>query len=188
MNCKKPIPCYDMGAPQFQLITERTYLRPFQLADLPAVQTIHSHPDVVAHLLVTTPWDLPTAERMLRRWIELQETTPMGPLAVVRAADHTLIGRCGIRFWTADEVPEQWAGPEIGYSFAHEVWGQGYALEASLAVCRHADYELNLPKLHAFIRPGNTASTRLAARLGFALAGHDNFNGGPMEVWRRLHG
>jgi RimJ/RimL family protein N-acetyltransferase len=51
-----------------------------------------------------------------------------------------------------------------------QYWGQGYAFEAASAVKRYAFDSLDLPKLVAFVRPGNDRSKHLAIKIGMQEA------------------
>ncbi len=75
--------------------------------------------------------------------------------------------------------------PELGYMLLPEARGKGYALEAACAVRDYAFDTCGLPMLVSTVDPDNTASHRLAARLGAvrdtcAEAAH----GHAVHVWR----
>ncbi len=57
--------------------------------------------------------------------------------------------------------------PDVGYGFLARSWGQGYAVEAGLAVCRDARDRLGLTQLLGFTKPENAPSCRVLERLGF---------------------
>jgi len=58
------------------------------------------------------------------------------------------------------------AQPELGWTLARRHWGNGYASEASLAVRDWARSERGIGRLISLINPVNTASQRVAERLG----------------------
>lgn len=58
--------------------------------------------------------------------------------------------------------------PEIGFLFAPDVWGQGFASEAMRAVLARGFAEHGLDRAAADVDPRNASSLRLLARLGFA--------------------
>lgn len=65
--------------------------------------------------------------------------------------------------WQPEGHPER----EIGWClFTDATAGQGLAEEAARAVLRHVFRDLNWPTAVSYINPGNTASIRLAERLG----------------------
>jgi [ribosomal protein S5]-alanine N-acetyltransferase len=92
--------------------------------------------------------------------------------------DNTLAGTIGLR--QLDDL-----GPEIVYSLAPAVWGNGYATEAAGAVVDHALGTLGLPVVLAEVDNGNTASAAVLKRLG--LIPFDEVPGllGPMTRYRK---
>jgi ribosomal-protein-alanine N-acetyltransferase len=56
---------------------------------------------------------------------------------------------------------------EIGYILARAFWGQGLAREAVAALLDHCFGAMAVNRVEALIDPDNTASLRLAERLGF---------------------
>jgi RimJ/RimL family protein N-acetyltransferase len=60
---------------------------------------------------------------------------------------------------------------ELGYIFDIDVWGNGYATEAAAALVNYAFDDCNVDCLYCTIRPKNTASIRVAERLGFKRTG-----------------
>lgn len=83
--------------------------------------------------------------------------------------------------------PEGWPGDEIGWTFAREAWGKGYATEAATAAIDWAFANLAWTRIIHCIAPTNTASQAVATRLGSTLQGpgrmpapHDQ---DPIEIW-----
>lgn len=76
--------------------------------------------------------------------------------------------------------------PELGFLFCAHARGAGLAYEAALAVRNHALGAMGMPGLVSYVAPGNTASIRLAQRLGARfegpVAGDDDPE--PAQVWR----
>ena len=68
---------------------------------------------------------------------------------------------------------------EIGYILAPALHGKGFMTEALHAVLAYCFRDLDVHRVEAIIEPANTASIRLATRLGFRL------EGGPLrDYWR----
>jgi ribosomal-protein-alanine N-acetyltransferase len=59
---------------------------------------------------------------------------------------------------------------ELGYDFRSHYWNQGYATEAAAAVRDYAFQTLQIPRLISLIRVGNSASRRVAEKIGMQLA------------------
>lgn len=84
------------------------------------------------------------------------------------AADGEPIGRCGLFRVRSIAAPEGLRGAdEIGWTFAEQAWGQGYATEAARAVLDYGFKGLGLPVIHSQTSDSNEASTRMMRRLGF---------------------
>jgi RimJ/RimL family protein N-acetyltransferase len=87
------------------------------------------------------------------------------------------VGRAGIL------RPEGWPEPELAYALARETWGQGLATEAAGAALDWARDTLRGEAIVSFIRPGNLASCRVAARLGGVRAGEVRLGDAVAERW-----
>jgi 8-oxo-dGTP diphosphatase len=86
-------------------------------------------------------------------------------LVIERRADRALVGSVGIHLQTA-------VAPVIlGYWIGRAHWSQGYATEAAHGLLGHAFAELAVERVHASVYPGNPASLRVLAKLGFRVVG-----------------
>lgn len=83
--------------------------------------------------------------------------------ALIERATGRLIGRAGLY------NPEGWPGLEAGWLLARDRWGQGLATEAGHAILAYAFTQLGVDHLISLIHPANTASIRVAERLGERL-------------------
>lgn len=59
--------------------------------------------------------------------------------------------------------------PDVGYAFAPEAWGRGYAKEAAAAVVAHATGKLGISTLAAITTPENFASMAVLRKVGFTF-------------------
>lgn len=100
-----------------------------------------------------------------------------GHWALERKADGASIGRAGL--WPPKEFP----GLEMGWKLAPEAWGQGYATEAAQTVIDWAWRSLNPPLLTAVIHRENTASIRVAQRIGMHFISNSTFKGQPTFIY-----
>jgi [ribosomal protein S5]-alanine N-acetyltransferase len=80
-------------------------------------------------------------------------------------SDGTAIGICGLI--KRDALTDV----DIGYALLPEYCGQGYALEAAAAVLAHGRDRFGLRRIVAIVSQGNTRSTRLLQKIGFADEG-----------------
>ena len=89
----------------------------------------------------------------------------MGMYAVEPREGGAPIGLCGLV--VRDGLP----GPDIGFAFLPQYYGQGYAFEAASATLALARTVLALPRVLAIVSPGNVRSIALLRRLGLRDAG-----------------
>jgi RimJ/RimL family protein N-acetyltransferase len=80
--------------------------------------------------------------------------------AVEERASGEMIGRVGC--WR----PEGWPGLEVGWTLRRAFWHRGYATEAARASVEYAFRALGQARVISLIAPENTASIRVAQRLG----------------------
>lgn len=152
--------------------TERLIIRRFHTLDVEAMTDIFGDAEVMQFGagVQTTNW--------IYNWIQDQfqnySTWGFGAWAAIEKRQAKVIGYCGLfHFPDVNGQPEV----EIGYRFARAYWGQGYATEAALAVRDYAFRELGLPRLIAMIDPQNTASIRVAEKIGMCYETDVMFEG-----------
>ena len=138
--------------------TARLVLRPFAAGDLDALHAIFSDPRAMRH------WDRPAwddIDRTRRLLAEYRRDAPDEHIEYAVDRDGTLIGRVAM-----------WKRYEVGYIFAPDHWGRGYATEAMEALI--PEILARFPEaqtLTAELDPRNEASVRLLRRLGFVQTG-----------------
>jgi RimJ/RimL family protein N-acetyltransferase len=87
-----------------------------------------------------------------------------------------LVGHVGV--FTREVSPEL----EIGWGIHRDHWGKGFAPEAARAALDYAVGPLGARRVIANIALGNTASMKVAEKIGMTRAGHADFYGEP--DWR----
>lgn len=163
--------------PQLPRATARLLLRDFVEADWRAVHDYARRPEVARYM----PWG-PNSEDDTRAFVgrALAAAAPDGPrldfeLAVVECEGGRLVGGCGLSL----QAPAHRRG-FVGYCLHPEVWGRGYATEATAALLAMAFADLGLHRVVATCDAGNAASARVLEKSGFRREGclrHD--------AWRR---
>ena len=91
------------------------------------------------------------------------------PWTVVLRAEARVIGWGGLG---VDPFDPGW-GVEVMYYFHPAYWGRGYATELVQAALQHGFETLALDAIGAFVRPANTASSRVLEKCGFTLSGYE---------------
>jgi RimJ/RimL family protein N-acetyltransferase len=106
--------------------------------------------------------------------------------SVVDKADGRWLGQAGP--W----CPDGWPGNEVGWSFHPDTWGRGYATEAATVAMGWAFEHLGWDSVIHCIAPENTASKRLAARIGSTHLGSARmpapYEDLPTEMWGQTRG
>ncbi len=116
----------------------------------------------------TPPWTAPAeAERVIEEDLAAMPAGQNLRLGIQAADGEALIGTCSL---FAFHEPSRRA--ELGYGLAPAAWGRGYMTEALSALLEFAFGPLGLNRIEADIDPGNEASARALARLGFVQEGY----------------
>lgn len=150
--------------PDYPLFTQRMVLRPIVATDAEAMHAYKSDPATVRYVPYG-PLDVADIEKRIATTWSNTRFTGAGDavcLAVEDRASGALLGDV-VLFWR-DETSR--AG-EIGYIFDPRFAGRGYATEAVHALLAVGFDGLGLHRISARIDERNTASVRVAERLGF---------------------
>lgn len=140
--------------------TERLRLRPWRDDDLDAYAAISADPQVMRHLGHGGALSRPDAWRQMAMFTGHWQLKGFGTWAVEEKDTGHFVGRIGLH------EPEGWPGVEVGWTLAREVWGRGYASEGGRAALQYAWDVLRARHVISLIIPENTASIRVAERLG----------------------
>jgi RimJ/RimL family protein N-acetyltransferase len=160
-----------------QIDTPRLHLRQFTLSDFEPYARMCADADVMRYIGAGGPNAADISWRSIAGFLGHWDLLGYGQWAVTRREDGVLLGRCG--FFD----PFGWPGFELGYLFAKEYWGQGYAREAAREALRVAFGVLQKERAISLIRPENAASIKLAQALGGELEEEIEFMGGPAQVY-----
>jgi RimJ/RimL family protein N-acetyltransferase len=140
-----------------RLRTARLLLREFRMADFDAFAANLADQDAMAFLGVS---DRRTAWHMFGSAMGEWMLQGAGRWAVELRDSGTLVGTVGAFF------RETWPEIELGWNMFRAHWGKGYATEAAAEVVRYAFEVRHDKRVTALVDAGNTASLRIAARLG----------------------
>lgn len=154
----------------FPLITHlesaRLVLRPVVLKDLADLLKINGDPIVTRFLPYPTWQSLEDGAAWFTRMEALASTGTSQQLVLARKSDSRVIGTALL--FKYDEASSR---VELGYVLGHSSWGQGFMREALRAICSRVFGSLKLRRIEAEVNPGNIASCRLLASIGFSLEG-----------------
>lgn len=88
-----------------------------------------------------------------------------GPWALEDKATGKFAGHGGLWY------PDGWGDVEVGYGIMPEFRGRGYAAEVAGRVRDHGHRDIGLKRLVSYIDPANSASVKVAEKLGAAPDG-----------------
>lgn len=158
--------------------TRRLILRGFEERDLDAYAEMCADAEVMQYIGRGNPLDRAESWRSMAMLIGHWELRGYGLWAVEDRQTGTLLGRVGC--WQ----PEGWLGLELGWTIRKAFWGQGYATEAAIASRDYAFTVLNAAEVISLIRPNNSASRRVAEKIGAQLAETTVIFGAEAVVYR----
>src|SRR5215207_5412373 len=161
------------------LETKRLMLRPMRATDLDALHLIFTDPNVMASFGGES-LSLAQMQVWLQRNLDHQDEFGYGLFSVILKETGILIGDCGLEQMEVDGQ----SSAELGYDFRSDLWNQGFATEAAVAVRDYAIEVLQLPQLISLIRVGNLASKRVAEKVGMKLA--EEFTRYGIRYWKYI--
>ncbi len=149
--------------------TARLLLRPPGPGDAPAYRALLMHPTIGEWLRPPplAPFEPDDGDAWLDSDARHWERFGFGPWAVVERGTGDYLGRVGLR-WS--EIGER-TGIEVLWSIDPRRHGEGFAAEAAAAAL-DAAADLELDPVFAMILPVNTASLRVAAKIGMERDGN----------------
>lgn len=139
--------------------TDRCLIRELSLSDLPALYELYAKPGMTD--FVEPLYDYETELEYQKAYIEnMYGFYEYGMWLVFSKETGKLIGRAGLEH------------DELGYMIAPELWNQGYATEVCRFIIDYVRENTDFEELYCRIDERNTASVRLAKKLGFTNSGH----------------
>jgi RimJ/RimL family protein N-acetyltransferase len=163
------------------LQTERLTLRHFAAEDLDALFALYRDPDIRRYFPDGTRSLAETKEELEWHLHGHPRHPELGLWATVERSSGRLLGRCGLLPWMIDDAPEV----ELAFLIDKARWGEGFATEAALAICRHAREQLHLQRLICLVMHGNTASVRVAEKVGMVYEREYTDAFGPCMIYAR---
>jgi RimJ/RimL family protein N-acetyltransferase len=138
------------------LISQRLLLRPFEHEDAPALALLLNDPGV-AMGICSAPLPFTTLHASARiLMIRAREVTGKDYVWAVEDMDGTLIGNLGLSETTNGTM-------RLGYAYARNQWGKGYATEALTTVLDWVSRHVTIGEIRAEAFLDNPASARVLA-------------------------
>jgi RimJ/RimL family protein N-acetyltransferase len=165
------------------LLSARLRLRPHVRSDYPACKALWQHPETIRFIGGVARSDQDVWFRLLR----YRGMWPLQGYGFWVFEDRTtgeFLGEGGLM-----DARREMAGlqdiPEAGWALMPHAAGRGIATEAMSAVLDWADAQLSADRTGCIIDPGNAASLRVAAKLGYVETGRPGFHGVPIALLHR---
>jgi RimJ/RimL family protein N-acetyltransferase len=157
------------------LLSARLCLRPHVAADYPACKAMWQHPETIRFIGGKAQSDQEVWFRLLR-YGGMWPLQGFGFWAFEDRATGEYLGEGGLM-----DARRGLAGlngiPEVGWALTPQAGGRGIATEAMSVVLDWADAHLSVDCTGCIINPENTASLRVAAKLGYEEAERPDFQG-----------
>ena len=159
----------EFGSP---MRTKRLVLRMMTEDDVDDVVRYQGDPEVCRYLLYEAQTRQQVAERIARhsKATRIADKGDYWQVAVELPASDGRGRVIGDIYFTLKSIDD--SGGEIGWAFARDVRGRGYAREAASAILGRAFGELGLHRVMAEIDPRNHASAKLCLALGMREEAH----------------
>jgi RimJ/RimL family protein N-acetyltransferase len=159
------------------LETERLKLRMFREDDFEEYARITGDEQVTRYLSDGRPLERWEAWRQMAMILGHWQLRGYGPWAVEEKSSGRLLGRIG--FFN----PEGWPGFELGWVLSQESWGKGFATEGARRALDYAFSEMGRDHIISVIHPDNSASIRVAQRIGEKLERRAEFFGHEVLIY-----
>jgi [ribosomal protein S5]-alanine N-acetyltransferase len=145
------------------LETERLQLRYMKQEDIPFLVNLWTDPDVTRFM--GGPREMASLREDLVNTADnpLAHTFDLWPLEETCSGE--LVGHCGV----IDKEVENLTEYELTYVLAKKAWGKGYATEIGRALLAYSYHYRHINRLIALVDPANTASEKVAVKLGMQL-------------------
>ena len=159
--------------------TQRLTLRLPRIEDFERYAEFQAHEEAARH--IGGPQPRHAAWRKFLQMPGAWAVQGFGMFSVIERDSGRWVGQLGP--WQ----PDGWPGTEVGYVFHPDAWGKGYAVEAAVAAIDWSFDHLGWDEVIHCIAPANTASRKVAQRLGSRNRGPGKLppplDGHAIDVW-----
>jgi RimJ/RimL family protein N-acetyltransferase len=164
--------------------TDRLILREHTLQDFEALYAMWTEPAVYRHI-TGRPSTREEAQSKLLRYSGHWALLGYGYWVVEEWATGNFVGEMSFADDHRDIDPPLDGRPELGWVLKTSAHGKGYATEALRAIAAWGDAHFAGKETAAMIAPKNTASIRVAEKIGFVRKLETTYKGAPTLVFYR---
>lgn len=180
MTISKPLP---IEIPSID--TARLTLRGHRLDDFEDCAAMWGDPNVT-RFIGGRPLDRDEVWMKLMRHVGHWSLLGFGYWVLRERHSGRFVGEAGFATFRQEVEPFNHGLPEIGWALASWAHGQGFATEAGRAVVEWGEQNLVPDRTACVIPPGNSASIRVAEKLGYRECSRATYNGEPAIVFERV--
>ena len=159
-------------------------MKPSERSDYEDMAAMWADPDVVTYIGGQTR-DAQDAWFAHLRHRGLWDILGYGYWIVRERRTGVFVGEVGFADFKRGLEPDISGRPEAGWVLAQSAWGQGYASEATGAAHDWLD-EVLPGRSTCIIDPENSASIRVAERIGYTEVGPSDYRGDPILLFERF--
>ena len=168
-----------------EILTERLTLRPHTRHDFADCAAMWGDPDVVRFISGKPSTREESWSRLLRyagHWAAMD----FGYWAVREASSGHFLGDIGLSEFRREITPSIEGTAEAGWVLAPGAHGKGYATEAVRAALDWYHDTFPARRTVCMISPENTASLRVAEKVGYHEFAHTQYKGDPVILFERI--
>jgi RimJ/RimL family protein N-acetyltransferase len=151
------------------LDTKRLILEPWHARHRAPWRRICRDPEVMRSIGAGEVWAAEKADEVFDRALEHWESHGFGWRSALDKTTREWLGFAGLNYvgpGTDGVAPEE---VEIGWWIIRERWGRGYASEGAAALRNEGFARVGLVRMIARLQPANTASARVAEKIGMSF-------------------
>ena len=169
------------------LETERLILRGHGVNDFAPCSAMWADPRVTRHLRDKPFTEEETWSRLLR-YVGHWAVLGFGYWVVAEKQTGKFVGEVGFADYKREIKPTLEGAPEIGWVFACQAHGKGYATEAARAATAWGDAHFGSSQTACIIHPDNLPSIRVALKCGYREWQHATYLGHSTIIFAREPG
>ncbi|MDO9416007.1 GNAT family N-acetyltransferase [Pararhizobium sp.] len=166
--------------------TDRLILRPFRRDDFNAYAALFADAEVV-RFIGGVPFSREQAWTRFLRQVGMWHYFGFGFFALQEKETGLFIGEAGFHDLHRSINPSLEGTMETGWALSPKAHGIGYATEAVAAALRWSDGRFPQVRTTCIIQPENTASMRVATKLGFKEFHRTTYHGAHVILLERQH-
>lgn len=156
---------------EVELSDHRLYLRPLRLGDAGQIFEACQDPEIQRWTSVPSPYTRADAEMFAGELVSSRWATGEGAIfGVFDLGGDRLLATVGLHD-IEERAAAQGGRAELGYWCAPWARGKGIVTDAGRLACQWAFDDLRLARIDWYAEVGNTASRRVAEKIGFIIEG-----------------